>query len=859
MKRILLLAIMIASALQLSAIDNKGIAHHEQGNGRFPLISNGSPTAILADEADNSAVQIALKALQKDFLAVSGNAARISGEPDAERMIIIGSAGSKYISQILASGKIERNELEGKNEKYIMTVVKNPLEGVDEALVIAGSDRRGTVYGIYELSEQLGVSPWYFWADTPIEHQDNISIEPGIYTAGEPAVKYRGIFLNDEAPCLTSWVKNYYGTERGGHEFYADVFELILRLRGNFMWPAMWGWAFYADDPTNSQTADEMGIVMGTSHHEPMARNHQEWARNPQAYGGIWDYTKNKKELQRFFREGIERSKDNEDLITIGMRGDGDAALNGSDEDNIKMMEGLFKDQRDIIKKATGKPAEQREQVWALYKEVQLYYDKGLRVPDDVIILISDDNWGDVRKLPNEEERKHKGGWGMYYHVDYVGAPRNSKWLNVTPIQNLWEQMQLTYEYGVDKIWVLNVGDLKPMEYPISLFLNMAWSPYKYSASDLLDHTLDFCRQQFGCDQAEEACRILNLLCKYSGRITTEMLDKDTYNLESGEWKKVADEWARLEAEALRQYISLEPKYRDVYQQIILFPTQALANIYDMYYSQAMNHKLLAEGNPAANEWADRCEKDFKRDSVLCLGYNKDIAGGKWNGMMTQKHIGYTNWNDNFPADTQPVVGRFEGETKPGLYEFTEKGGVVAMEAEHYFSAKNADKASWTVIPYMGRTLSGISLQPYIESTDGAELTYKFTLTSDVKSIEVLFETKSTLPFARLEGHRFMVSLDGGQEQEVNFNSRLNEEQENVYTIYYPTVARRVVESKASFSLSNSVGEHTLTIRPVEPATVFEKIIIDCGGYVPSYLFGEESPVSRPSEAVAAPVRETER
>ena len=408
--------------------------------------------SILVDEADNIGIQIALASLQKDFLAVSGSKADLQYNPSSNRMIIVGSLESKYIKQLIKSKKLDEKELKGKNEKYLMTVIKNPIDGVDEALVIAGSDRRGTIYGIYELSEQIGVSPWYYWADVPIKKEQNISLQPGTYSAGEPKVKYRGIFLNDEAPCLTSWVKNTFGTDYGDHNFYASCFELILRLRGNFMWPAMWGWAFYSDDPENSKTADDMGIIMGTSHHEPMARNHQEWARNPKAYGGVWDYNKNEKEWDRFCREGIERAKNTEDLITMGMRGDGDASLAGSDEDNIKMMERLFANQRQIIKEVTGKPAEKRPQVWALYKEVQIYYNKGLRVPDDVIILISDDNWGDVRKLPNAQERLRKGGWGMYYHVDYVGAPRNSKWLNITPIQNMWEQMQLTYDYGVDKI-----------------------------------------------------------------------------------------------------------------------------------------------------------------------------------------------------------------------------------------------------------------------------------------------------------------------------------------------------------------------------------------------------------------------
>jgi len=832
---------------QIMAIDNKGITAPVVSSDRFTLIENGKPVTILADENDNVGIQIALKALQNDFKMVSGTEAKVINEATEDKLVIVGSLESKFIRQIVKSKKIDEKELKGKNEKYIMTTVANPLKGVSEALVIAGSDKRGTIYGIYELSEQIGVSPWYYWADVPVVAQSNMSIEKGTYTAGEPAVKYRGIFLNDEAPCLTTWVKNTFGTERGGHEFYAKCFELILRLRGNFMWPAMWDWAFYADDPLNSKTADDMGVVMGTSHHEPMARNHQEWARNPRAYGGVWDYTKNKEELTRFFREGVERAKDTEDLITIGMRGDGDAGLAGSDEDNMKMLEGLFADQRQIIKEVTGKPAEKRPQVWALYKEVQTYYNKGLRVPDDVIILLSDDNWGDIRRLPNEEERKHKGGWGMYYHVDYVGAPRNSKWLNVTPIQHMWEQMQLTYDYGVDKIWVLNVGDLKPMEYPIQLFLDMAWNPTSFTVENLLDHTYQFCVETFGEEQAAEAARLLNLVCKYNGRITAEMLDRNTYSLETGEFAQVCDDYVRMEAEALRQYMTLAPEYKDAYQQIILFPIQAMGNIYDMYYSQAMNQKLYQAGDPAANEWADRCERAFKRDAELCNAYNKVMSGGKWDGMMIQKHIGYTSWNDSFFADRLPRLNRIEETDTKGGYVFTEKNGVVSMEAEHFWSQSDgASGAVWKTIPFMGRTLSGVAMMPYSILPDkDASMTYKFNLTSDVDEISVVIAVNATLTFYRLEGHRYAISLDGGEEQIVNFNERLNEDPENIYSIYYPTIATRVTDSTVKFSVDPSKKEHTLTLRPIEPGTVFEKIVVDCGGFIKSYLYMDESPLAR--------------
>lgn len=851
--------LMVMSALAMMvmpivAADHEGISFAELSKERFTLIEEGKPISLLIDEKDDVGVQIAAKALQNDFKMVSGTEAKLLYAPQEAKTVIVGTLQSKFIKEIIKNKKLNKVDLEGKVEKYIMATIANPIAGVEEALVIAGSDKRGAIYGIYELSEQIGVSPWYDWADVPVVKKQNVSLAKGTYTAGEPAVRYRGIFLNDEAPCLTTWVENTYGTKYGDHRFYARVFELILRLRGNFLWPAMWGWSFYADDPLNSKTADDMGVIMGTSHHEPMARNHQEWARKRKEYGA-WDYATNQATIDKFFREGIERAKETEDLITIGMRGDGDTPMGGKEgEDDkfvpdydymINLMKKIVNNQRKIIKEVTGKPAKERPQVWALYKEVQELYDRGMRMPDDVIILLSDDNWGDIRRLPNAEERKHPGGWGMYYHVDYVGAPRNSKWLNVTHIQHLWEQMQLTYDYGVDKIWVLNVGDLKPMEYPITLFLDMAWNPKSFTIDNLLDHTKTFCAEAFGEEQAEEAARILNLVCKYNGRITAEMLDATTYNLETGEFEQVCNQYLRLEAEALRQYMTLAPEACDAYQQLILFPLQAMGNIYEMYYSQAMNLKLAANNDPAANYWADRCEKAFARDAKLCSDYNKVMAGGKWDGMMIQKHIGYTQWNDNFPADKLPHLERVGQTDKKGGYIFTEKNGIVSMEAEHFYAQDNGKAGTWTTIPYLGRTLSGVSLMPYSLLPDGATMSYKFNLTSDVNSIDVLFALNSTLPFYRLEGHRFAVSLDGGEEVIVNFNEKMNESPENVYSIYYPTVARRVIESKITLPVSASKGVHTITVRPIEPGTVFEKIVVDCGGYVESYLFMDESPMVR--------------
>ncbi len=821
-KKAFLASAALLSAMSMSAAER--FVSFQQGD---LLINGNDKVEIYMDANDCRGVSYAANALVKDIRNVSGSQATITSNRKAT--ILVGTIGhSAAIDQLVKQKRINGNLLKGKREKFIITVVNNQL-------VITGSDRRGTIYGIYELSQQMGVSPWYDWADVPVEHHDSIFVNKGIYTDGEPAVRYRGIFLNDEAPCLTSWVKNTYGTGYGDHRFYQRVFELVLRLRGNMMWPAMWGWAFYADDPENEKTADEMGVVMGTSHHEPMARNHQEYARNRQGWGA-WNYQKNKEGLQKFFREGIERMKGTEQIVTIGMRGDGDEAM--SEDADTKLMQQIIADQRKIITDVTGRKASETPQVWALYKEVLDYYDKGMKVPDDVTLLLCDDNWGNVRRVPNAQERKHKGGWGLYYHVDYVGAPRNSKMLNCTPVQNPWEQLTLAYENGIDRLWILNVGDLKPMEYPISQFMDIAWNPHKYSANNITRHTRNWCAQQFGESQADEAARLLNLVCKYNGRCTPEMLDKNTYSLENGEWQEVVNQYLQLEADALHQYNSLPAAYHDAYRQIILFPIELMSNLHQMYFAQAQNHALYKQNNPKANIWADECERLFKRDSLICDVYNHKMSGGKWNGMMTQKHIGYKSWNDDFEKDTCPEL--FRVTSKDGVI-ISENNGVVEIEAPYYSSKTDAAEAKWTEIPFMGKSVSAMTLMPYTKSVKGARITYKFKMqvskTSDGKAfngkqkIRIHVITKSTLDYLNKGGLTYGVSLDGASPVEVNFNKDLNEKPENIYNIYYPTIATRIVDQVIELELpATADGIHTLTLTPNDPAIVFEKIVIDGRG-----------------------------
>src|SRR5699024_4290817 len=460
-----------------------------------------------------------------------------------------------------------------------------------------------------------------------------------------------------------------------------------------------------------------------------MMRAQAEWTAHSEEYGnGEWNYLTNEQGLKQFWREGFKRNHKYQNLVTIGMRGDGDMAMEGAGslQKNIDLMERIIADQRKIIEDVTGKPASETPQVWALYKEVLQYYENGMKVPDDVIILLTDDNWGDVRRLPDLNEEKHPGGYGMYYHVDYHGAPRSYRWLNMNQLPHMWEQLQLTYEYGVDKVWILNVGDIKPMEYPTTFFLDMAWNPESFNTHNLKEYTRRFLADKVGTERAKEAADILTTSSKYNSRITAELLDENTYNLESGEFRRVRDAYMALEARALRQFHDLPEKYKNAYYELILFPVQVMANLYDMYYSLAKNQKLAAENDLRANYWADRVVDAFKRDLALTEEYH-NIADGKWNHMMDQTHIGYESWTQPKGGDQMPEVTRVDSsEATQGGYIFSEDNNVVVMESEHYYETEAAEHTKWTVIPDLGRALSGIALMPYTRQTDGASLTYKF-------------------------------------------------------------------------------------------------------------------------------------
>jgi Glycosyl hydrolase family 115/Gylcosyl hydrolase family 115 C-terminal domain len=611
---------------------------------------------LYVDANDYPGVTRAVKDLQADIQRVTDCTAKIANQTDnlGPAVILIGTLGkSSLIDRLVQEKKIDVAGITGQWESFRIQTVKNALPGIASALVIAGSDKRGTIYGIYDLSEQIGVSPWYWWADVPVRHQDTLTVKPGAYTQGPPAVKYRGIFLNDEAPALTGWVKEKYGNY--SHEFYEKVFELILRLKGNYLWPAMWNNAFSEDDPLNPKLADEYGIVMGTSHHEPMMRAQQEWKRHG---SGPWDYSKNAPFLRQFWEQGLQRNKDYENIVTIGMRGDGDMPM--SESANIALLEQIVSDQRKITSDVYHREAATVPQDWALYKEVQEYYEKGMRVPDDVTLLWCDDNWGNIRRLPTAEERKRGGGAGIYYHFDYVGDPRSYKWINTNPLPKTWEQMNLALHYGADRIWIVNVGDLKPMEFPIEFFLSLAWNPSRWPKERIGEFGKLWATREFGAQHASEIADIVAKYAKYNGRRKPELLEPSTYSVvDYREADTVARDFEQITKKAEAIYDDLPADEKDAFYQLVLFPTKASATVTQLYVAAGKNQLYASQGRALTNELAAQARALFQADADLSTDYNHALAQGKWDHMMDQTHIGYTFWNEP-PVNTMPKVTQLD-------------------------------------------------------------------------------------------------------------------------------------------------------------------------------------------------------
>lgn len=815
MKKTVLLALLLSLSNMLHAADN------------FITFSSPAPTDIRLTGTDDTiryapdewkGVKIAVSNLRNDLRSVTGS---------DRAPITVATVGKSTLAKPYDK---QCKQLKGKWEQFLIFTDKGQL-------VILGSDKRGTIYGIYELSRQIGVSPWYWMADAPIPHHENLYARKGCYTDGEPKVKYRGIFINDEWPSFGSWCTNKFGGINS--KAYSHIFELLLRLKANYFWPAMWNSAFNEDDPLSPQLADEMGIVMGTSHHEPMMRAHKEYTRRRNEVGP-WDYAKNPARIEKFFTDGLKRNSKYENIITIGMRGDGDVAMgSGKDDENIKTLGKVIEAQRRIIKEVYRKPANTVPQLWAIFTEVQRYYDAGFTVPDDVTLLFCDNNWGYIRRKGTEAERKRKGGLGLYYHIDMNGGPWNDRWVNTTTLPKLREQLHEAYASGIDRIWIINVGDLKPKEVPIDFIMNYAWNPDAIQPDDVQPWLERFSSSIFGEENAKEVADMIAKYSKYNLLRKPEIQVPGIFNehemlITSQRWQSLA-----MRAEVLRN--KLPESMQDAYYQLVYYPIVASAGVAQIYNYATTGDSLSIE-------------LLMNRDKELSDYYNNVMAGGKWKGMMSDNHIGYTQWsipeNNRNPLTLGMQVNHNLAATR--------SNSEIAIPAYRYSRSSEGENAKWIFLPDLGRGngCMGIDNVMAASSTDGkgAALEYDFTMPEQHDQLTIALGILPTQDVYPARGLRIGVQIDEQPMITVDARQGLHDEFRE-YTPQNLAVSKvlKALPKEPQLALngwwngkkllrrtevfdnqrwltatvSAKQGPHTLRIIMIDPEIVLEQVVIN--------------------------------
>ncbi len=747
----------------------------------WDLVTKRIPATIVYEDCAWPGVKRIAGVLADDICAVSGV------RPDCgtrcenadKRLIAVMTAGrSEWAEQFP-----ETAEIAGKREVYVIFQKKDwPSEG-DDTLVICGSDKRGTIYGMLRLSRAIGVSPWIYWADVKPVHRERISLDESVLGCSkEPSVRYRGFFINDEWPSFGSWTCGHFNGFT--KEMYEQVFLLLLRMNGNYLWPAMWSSSFPLDGPGlgNAELADELGVVMGTSHHEPCLRASEEWdiyKGDDTPYGKEWNYYTNREGLLRYWEDGLRRSGRFESVITIGMRGERDSSMLGPNStltENINLLKDIITEQRKRIRELVKRDGEV-PQMLALYKEVEAYYYGSETEPgmlgweeiEDVILLLCEDNYGNMRTLPTEAMKSHRGGFGMYYHFDYHGGPISYEWVNSTPLPKIWEQMTQAYESGVRDLWIVNVGDLKPQELPLSYFMDLAYDYDRYGIThpnETDDYLMNFVREQFGGafdgnDREELLGSVKIVLHAYTGMNGArrpEALNAGIYRLkeekEAGRMLYTADHIRNL-ADMLLERV--RPEYWDSLYELMYFPAVASMNLIQMQIGAAANEAYLLQHDSRADDWEEYVAERIEDDESLKNTYHS-VADGKWSGMMSSKHIGFRNWNDegSEPPAVHTLADVTEGRYVPNpafacnpplceedfditdlimddsgapdwfrkrkvtvpekTYIEGEKG--ICIEAENWATMKPAGDAKYVVLDDAGRAGNAVKCLPSVKSFD---------------------------------------------------------------------------------------------------------------------------------------------
>jgi hypothetical protein len=823
----------------------------EAGESSFPLVAGGHAAPIGRGD-DFKVVEIASKDLQADIARVTGARPELTigsverGGP----IVLVGTLGrNPMIDQLVKSGRLDVRDLAGSWESFVITTIANPFPAVPQALVIVGSDRRGTAYGAYELSQAIGVSPWHWWADVTPEKKPALYVAAGTRRFGPPSVKYRGIFLNDEDWGLQPWAAKTFEPETGdiGPKTYAKIFELMLRLKANTVWPAMHActkpFNFY---PQNKQVADDYAIVMGSSHAEPMLRNNVgEWKEKPELY----NYVTNRDGVRAYWEERVKENGKFENIYTLGMRGIHDSGIQGArtDADRIRVLEQTFVDQRAMLAQHVRPDVERVPQMFCAYKEVLGLYRQGLKVPDDVTIVWPDDNHGYVRNFATDEERKRAGGFGVYYHLSYLGAPLSYLWLYTTPPALVWEEMTKAYDHGARTIWIANVGDLKPAEIGTEFFLQLAWDIKRWPREKLPEFLPEWAAREFGAEQAREIGGIMAEYYRLNHQRRPEHLQwwlpKETPRPSPLNAAEVA---ARLtDFTALRQRTEtvkrrLSAPQLDAFFELVEYPVVGSARANQRYFAGEQAARVAADEPERMRQLASARQADVVLRANTAE-FNERVAGGKWRGMIYLE-----------PADDQWKSMRIAKWEMPNFpitplapTRDTPAAQIVAIEAEHFDRRIDAGGAGWAVIPGLGRSGDSVAIFPTTTAAappariqaDAPRLEYRRNFPAPGRFTMTIY-LEPTQPIRAGRGLRFALGLDGQPPQEVIVDVRDGSAE------WTQGVLNAAITGTADVQVS-AAGVHTVQLYGVDAGVVIDKMVFAIGPLPPSYL--------GPPETKAAP------
>lgn len=653
--------ILMLSALVAVSAGHAQVAVHEKSpetKYAFTLASPRQTAAILYDASDAAVVKRAAELFAADVEAVTGRRPQVtSATGETGPAVIVGTVGgSALIRRLSEAGKIDTAPLEGAWERYLIQTVANPLPGIRKVLVIAGSDRRGAAYGLFTLSELIGVSPWYWWADVPVKKHAALHVDAPPTYSQTPSVRYRGIFLNDEDWGLTPWASQTFEPERGniGPRTYAKVCELLLRLKANYLAPAMHPVSTsFNQIPENKLVADTFAIVMGSTHCEPLLLNTaSEWDTQTM---GPWNYDKNKEGINRVLTQRVRENSPYENVYTLALRGLHDGAMSTTlpMHEKVRMLQQALLDQRQILAENIDRPVETVPQAFTPYKEVLEIYSNGLELPDDVTIVWPDDNYGYMKRLSGVREQRRTGRSGVYYHVSYLGVPHSYLWFSTTPPSLMYEELRKAYDTTADRLWLLNCGDLKGSEMQVSLFLDMAWDIGRFTADNVVTYPARWLAGIFGeayYDRLEAMTREHLRLAfprkpEYMGwgyhwnrfdHNCEQLTDTDFSFTNYDEAPRRLEAYRKLGARAEALLHEIGDEARPAFYQLVYYPLRGAELMNRMTLGGQRNRWYARQGRAATNAVRDEVQRCYDSLQVITRGYNS-LLGGKWNHMMSMR------------------------------------------------------------------------------------------------------------------------------------------------------------------------------------------------------------------------------